>query len=251
MCENLILELQVYDTWNNLSLSRLISNWKGKANRCSAMGFVRNTMRGRRMRLAFIVWMRSLSDCLSDSHNGMTIRHWLVFYCQLLAWQFNLEFNSTRLETQKSACYSLFSCRNDTCWRIRWIMYLFSIPIPSPLSCCSPCNVLMLLFAVSCSRHMSLDSLCSFAWKWLGVSKQGRFLYGLYLNKHWPEPNRWKITVVSQREAINTSSHCSHNGWNAPQWGKAQIRTSGQSWVKLVSAALNGGKKISKVKAEN
>ncbi len=163
-------------------------------------------MRGRRMRLAFIVWMRSLSDCLSDSHNGMTIRHWLVFYCQLLAWQFNLEFNSTRLETQKSACYSLFSCRNDTCWRIRWIMYLFSIPIPSPLSCCSPCNVLMLLFAVSCSRHMSLGSLCSFAWKWLGVSKQGRFLYGLYLNKHWPEPNRWKITVVSQREAINTSS---------------------------------------------
>lgn len=108
----------------------------------------------------------------------------------------------------------------------------------------------MLLFAVSCSRRISLGSLCSFAWKWLGVSKQGGFLYGLYLNKHRPEPNRWKITIVSQREAINTS-YCSHNGWNAPQWGKAQICTSGQSWAKLVSAALNGGKKISKVKQEN
>ncbi len=129
MCEDSILELQIYDTWNNLSPSQLISNWKGKANRCTAMGFVRNTMRGRQMRRAsFIVWMRSLSDCLSDSHNGMTIRHCLVFYCQLLAWQFNSEFNSTRLEAQKSACYLFFSNRNNTCWRICWIMYLFSIP---------------------------------------------------------------------------------------------------------------------------
>lgn len=83
--------------------SLLISNWKGKANRCIAMGFVRSTMRGRQMRLAsFIVWMRSLSDCLSALHNGMTIRHCLVFYCQLLGWQFNSEFNSSALKPTRA-----------------------------------------------------------------------------------------------------------------------------------------------------
>lgn len=97
-------------------------------------------------------------------------------------------------------------------------MYLFSSLIPSPLSSCSQCNILRLLFAVSRSRRMSHGSLCSLPWKWLGVSKQGGFLYGLYLNKHQTKLNRWKIAIVSQREAINTSYY-SCNGWNAPQWG--------------------------------